>query len=130
VAITPVGSNKVSMDSEAVVFWNVHGLNTRGHRDVVTELVYQERVSLICLQETKLHECNDALINSILGSSFIYSFLPVDVTWGGILVPWRSAVWTASHLRISANTSTLKVRSASHRGVLVAHDGVWSTGGS
>jgi hypothetical protein len=49
VAIVPVGSNKVSTGSEALVFWNVRGLNTTAHRNVVAKLVGQERVSLVCL---------------------------------------------------------------------------------
>jgi hypothetical protein len=111
VAIVPVGSNKVPVDSEAIMFWNVHRLNKMARRDVVTELVSQERVSLICLQETKLHSCNDTLINGMLCSSFSYSFLFVVGSWGGILVAWKSAVWTTSHLHISVNTLSLKVTS-------------------
>jgi hypothetical protein len=43
VGIVPVGSIKVFMDSEAVVFWNVCRLNSRACRDVVAKLVSQER---------------------------------------------------------------------------------------
>jgi hypothetical protein len=111
-AIVPVGSIKVSMDSEAIVFWNVCRLNSRARRHVVAKLVGQERISLLCLQMTKLHDCNDALINGLLGSNFSYSFIPAIGLQGRILVAWKLAVWTTSHLHISANTLSLKVTCA------------------
>jgi hypothetical protein len=44
-----------------------------------------------------LASIDDAFINNMLGSCFSYAFLPVVGTRGGILVVWRSDVWSASH---------------------------------
>jgi hypothetical protein len=40
--------------------WNVHGLNSCARRSVVWNVVLSERMSLFCLQETKVH--NDSLV--------------------------------------------------------------------
>lgn len=37
-----------------ILVWNVRGLNMRARRDVVREFVLKERVSLLCLLETKI----------------------------------------------------------------------------
>jgi exonuclease III len=44
------------MGSENILVWNVGGLNSASHRDTVWELVFVERLSIVCLQETK--SCN------------------------------------------------------------------------
>jgi hypothetical protein len=48
------------MDQEKLLCWNVRGLNSRARRSVVRNIVLSERMSLLCLQETKVH--NDSLV--------------------------------------------------------------------
>jgi hypothetical protein len=86
--------SSLPMDSENIVVWNVCGLSGGARRDVVTDLVRQERCSLLCVQETKLSNIDDGLVASMLGSNFRYSFLPANVTRGGILVAWDIATWS------------------------------------
>lgn len=74
------------MDAEACLVWNVRGLNARARRDVVRTFVDQERVSVICLQETKLDVIDDRMVCDLLGRSFGYHYLPAHNTCGGILV--------------------------------------------
>jgi hypothetical protein len=103
------------MGPETIMSWNARGLNTRARRDVVAEVVWQERVSLLCIQESKLVVVNDSLINSMLDSSFAYDFVPAIGMCGGILVAWPSDVWSVSlphqtphslSLRLSSSSST------------------------
>jgi hypothetical protein len=64
----------------------VHDLTSRARRTLVADLVYQERVSVVCLQETKLFVLDDRLILELLGSGFDYNYLLAVETRGGILV--------------------------------------------
>jgi exonuclease III len=65
---------------DRLLCWNVRGLNARAHRDVVADLVSQEKISLLCLQETKLAVIDESLITNMLGSSFAYFYLPASGT--------------------------------------------------
>jgi len=42
------------MNGENLLVWNVRGLGARARRNVVYQVVSLEKVSLLCLQETKL----------------------------------------------------------------------------
>jgi hypothetical protein len=53
---------------------------------MVADLVYQERVSMVCLQETKLFVLDDRLLLELLGSGFDYNYLLAVETRGDILV--------------------------------------------
>jgi exonuclease III len=84
------------MGSENILIWNVRGLNARLHRDAVRELVRAERPSIVCFQETKLGVIFDFDVIQIVGAGFDYCYLPAVGTHGGILVAWRSSVWSVS----------------------------------
>ena len=43
---------------------------------MVRDLVRQECVSLVSLQETKLDDCDEAMIMDMFGLGFDFSFLP------------------------------------------------------
>jgi exonuclease III len=86
------------MSSERLLIWNVRGLNARSHQDMVRELVTAERLSLVCLQETKFHVIADFDIMQILNARFDYAYLPVDGTRGGILVAWLPSIWSISNV--------------------------------
>jgi hypothetical protein len=42
--------------AENLLVWNVRGLNNKGHRNILRELVTSECVPLVCIQETKTSE--------------------------------------------------------------------------
>jgi exonuclease III len=64
------------MVADNMLVWNVHGLNSVVHRNAVQDLVAVERISLVCLQETKLYVVTDFDVIQIIGSGFDYVFLP------------------------------------------------------
>jgi exonuclease III len=86
------------MASNNILVWDVRGLNTRLHRDIVRSLVGTEHPSLIYLQETKLSVISNFDIMQILGAGYDYVFIPASHTRGGILVAWRSTSWTVSNV--------------------------------
>jgi hypothetical protein len=51
--------------------------------NVVSQERERERVSMLCLQESKLDVIDDSLICNMLGSDFDYAYLPTDGLWGG-----------------------------------------------
>jgi exonuclease III len=86
------------MGTESILCWNVRGLNLNGRRDVVHDLVAVERLSIMCLQETKRDVFSDYGIMQLLRRGFDYYYLPTIQTRSGILLAWRSAYWSASSL--------------------------------
>ena len=89
--------------------WNVRGLNSRSRHNVVCELVGQENISLLSLQETKLNDCSDSLVLEICGAGFDYFFKRATHTCGGILLAWRTDVWSITNPLIRSNSLTAKV---------------------
>lgn len=96
------------MTSENIMFWNVRGLNSRARRNSVREFVVHERVSLLCLQETKMVDVTRELLNDMLGSAFDYCFLPSVGMAGGILVAWSTDVWTLTDISFQQFSVTTK----------------------
>lgn len=85
------------MNCENILVWNVHGLNARAKRNMLREVVAQERVSLVMLQETMLDDCNDAMILDLFGARFDYFTLPTTNTCGGVLLAWHRDTWAISN---------------------------------
>lgn len=83
--------------NENLVNWNVCGLNRRARCKTVKELVRSEKVSILCLQETKLNDVNKTFMLDMLGLNFDYVALSVVHTQGGILVAWDVNVWDISN---------------------------------
>jgi exonuclease III len=67
-----------------ILCWNVRGLNDPAKRDAVREFVASLRVSIVCLQETRLNVMDDFLVMQCLGPSFDgYVYVPASETRGG-----------------------------------------------
>ena len=97
----------------SIVFSYVRGLNARARRLSVREFVVQQRVSLVCLQETKLQVvCND-FISETLGPLFDYVFLPSEGLSGGIVVAWRRDLWVVSATDVRSFSVTIGLRELS-----------------
>jgi exonuclease III len=103
------------MTSENVLFWNVRGLHSFTHWNVVHELVAVERLSLVGLQETKLDVILDFDVIQILGPGFDYAYLLAVNTHGGILLAWRSSVWVISNPPTKMYSLSASVRLALDR---------------
>lgn len=97
------------MDTESCTVWNVRGINSRARWDMVRTLVDQERVSLICLQETKMSVIDDPIVTDLMGSSFNYFYLPATGMSGGILLAWRINIWSGSHRTRHDHSLTVKL---------------------
>jgi hypothetical protein len=78
-----------NMSTGHLLVWNVCGLNSRAQRDVVREFVVQHRVSVLCVQETKVANFTVPMLHGLTGSCFDYMCLPAVGASGGALVAWR-----------------------------------------
>jgi hypothetical protein len=96
------------MDSDTLIFWNAWGLNARARRDVVASLVAQEQISILCVQETKLHVIDDFLMLSMICMCFGFSYLLTGMR-GGILVAWHRSRWTGTNDYRSVHALMLKL---------------------
>lgn len=75
-----------------ILCWNVRGLNDPAKRDAVREFIASLRVSIVCLQETKLNVIDDFLVMQCLGPSFDgFVYVPAVETRGGILLAWNKS---------------------------------------
>lgn len=79
------------MNQEQFLIWNAHGLNSRARRTAVRDVIALERVSVVCLQETKVAVFTAN--NELLGPDFRYSCLPSVGASGGVSVAWRTDRW-------------------------------------
>jgi endonuclease/exonuclease/phosphatase family metal-dependent hydrolase len=100
------------MASCNILIWNARGLNDRSRRDMVHQVVQSCRSAIVCLQETKLAHITMHNILSFLGQDFSSSFvfLPAQQTRGGILVAWRSDMFTAECHRVHRHSVSVKFR--------------------
>jgi exonuclease III len=82
-----------------IVSWNVRGLGRAEKKKEVRKLVGEKNLFIVCLQETKLQVCDDALCSSLWGNSpFGFSFCLYVGASGGLLTIWDTAeveVWSS-----------------------------------
>jgi exonuclease III len=79
----------MSSDNDLVILdWNVRGLNNPGRRQVLKEMVEDQQCRIICIQETKVQNMDDAFVQSCLRHRFIgsYASQPANGTCGGLLL--------------------------------------------
>ena len=96
------------MSSKNVIVWNVRGLNARARRNSAREFVVQDRVPLLCLQETKMVDVPTALVNEMLGPLFDYCFLPSLGLSGRIAMAWRTDIWSMENVSVQRFSVTAK----------------------
>jgi len=94
-----------------VLIWNARGLNDRACRDVVHQIVQSCQPAIVCIQETKLSHISPHDVLTILGQAFhSFVYLPARGTRGGILVVWRSDVFSAECHQVHRHSISVKFR--------------------
>jgi hypothetical protein len=69
-ALPCLSSLQLFIDQEKLLCWIVRRLNSRAHHSVVCNVVIAERMSLLCRQETKVHNFPVAWIYDVMGTDF------------------------------------------------------------
>jgi hypothetical protein len=100
------------MAMDNMLVWNVWCLNSVAHRNAVQDLITSKRISLVCLQKTKLHviTITDFDIIQTLGTGFDYVFLLVVQTRGGNLLAWRTSAWVVGGHSARSYSLSAKIR--------------------
>jgi exonuclease III len=94
-----------------ILNWNVRGLYNLARRQVVREIIVDNACSVVCLQETKLHSVDDAMITATLGQQFLdqYVALPAGGTSGGILIACSKDFYSLSQVGIRQFSVTVTI---------------------
>lgn len=73
-----------------VISWNVHGINAKGKRLIICGCLSKWSPMVVCLQETKMEEYNDGVINSIWSvKDKGWQTIPAKGLAGKIVIPWK-----------------------------------------
>jgi len=89
-----------------VLTWNVRGNNFSWKWDAVKNKVIVAQCDIVCLQETKKESFDSAFLKKILPSTFDeFDFIPSVGAAGGILIVWKSNLFSA--VRTSHNAFSL-----------------------
>jgi exonuclease III len=76
-----------------ILSWNVRGLNDRGKRLCIKNMIKDWQADIICLQETKLKLITDPIVRSLWRCRYVdWLFLGSSGASGGILLMWDSRV--------------------------------------
>lgn len=97
----------MSVSSKAffLLSWNVRGLGDPEKCTIVRDAIRSANPSIVCLQETKLSECNFFKAATFLPANFSSSFITFDAAGsrGGMLTAWDPNVLTLhSHFHDSS----------------------------
>ena len=69
--------------------WNVRGANDRSKRKVIKTFIRNQRVDLICIQETKIQAMSDSIARIIGSRRFLdWKAVNAEGASGGILICW------------------------------------------
>lgn len=68
-----------------VVFWNVRGLGAAGRQRQLREMVFEQKVDIICLQETIKQSFTDRELRNLVGDNFTWRYVAAVGHFGGIM---------------------------------------------
>ena len=72
-----------------ILSWNVRGANDSSKRKVIKTFIRNQRVDLICIQETKIQAMSDSIARSIGSGRFLdWKAVNAEGASGGILICW------------------------------------------
>lgn len=84
------------MSENHLLIWNARGINSRARRNVIRTVVSQQRASIVCIQEMKVHDLSNAMNTECTGFDYDYAFLPAVGAAGGASTSWRRDLWEVS----------------------------------
>ena len=99
-----------------ILSWNVRGVNNLEKRKVIKQFIRDQRVDLVCLQETKVQNMNLRMARS-LGARRFSDWVSVDASGsaGGILLMWDKRSLEASETVCGIFTASCSFRNVEDR---------------
>ena len=94
-----------------ILSWNVRGVNNTEKRKVIKQFIRDQRVDLVCLQETKVQNMNLRMARS-LGAGRFSDWVSVDASGsaGGILLMWDKRILEVSETVYGIFTASCSFR--------------------
>ena len=90
-----------------ILSWNVRGANDSSKRKVIKTFIRNQRVDLICIQETKIQSMSEGIVRSLGSGRFLdWKAMNAEGASGGILICWdRRSLdildWEEGHFTLS-----------------------------
>lgn len=97
------------MSDNHTLIWNARGLNSCARRNVMRDIVEQQRASIVCLQETKLQHLSVIMNTELTGFDYDFVFLPAIGAAGEASVAWRRDLWRAENVGIRRFSITVRL---------------------
>ncbi|KAJ9671078.1 hypothetical protein PVL29_027188 [Vitis rotundifolia] len=72
-----------------ILSWNVRGANDSSKRKIIKAFIRNQKVDLLCIQETKIHLMSEGMVKSLgVGRFLDWRTLDASGSVGGVLVCW------------------------------------------
>ena len=72
-----------------VLSWNVRGANHSSKRKIIKTFIRNQKVDLLCIQETKIQPMSEGVVRSLGSGRFLdWRSLDAEGAAGGILIYW------------------------------------------
>ncbi|RVW27976.1 hypothetical protein CK203_094127 [Vitis vinifera] len=90
-----------------VMSWNVRGANDSSKRKIIKAFTRNQRVDLLCIQETKIQSMSEGIVRSLGSGRFLdWKALNAEGASGGILICWDKRSldildWEEGHFTLS-----------------------------
>ena len=90
-----------------ILSWNVRGANDSSKRKIIKAFIRNQRVDLICIQETKIQSMSEGIVRSLGSGRFLdWKAMNAEGASGGILICWDKRSldildWEEGHFTLS-----------------------------
>lgn len=87
------------MKSSNILYWNIRGINVEAKWESLRDKILESKCDIISVQETKRESFDITYIRKFCRACFDdFCYLPSVGASGGILVVWKSAVFSGSQV--------------------------------
>ena len=97
-----------------IITWNVRGANDSSKRKIIKNYIRNQRVDLMCIQETRIQEMSEGIVRNLGSGRFLDSrALNAEGAAGGILICWDKRVleildWEEGQFSLSCRFKTIE----------------------
>jgi exonuclease III len=96
-----------------ILCWNIRGLNSESKQLALHEKVSESGCAVVCVQETKKENFDRKFIRGCLTEQFDnFAFSPSNGASGGILVAWKTSIFSGMLLEVHSFGMIILFRSA------------------
>ena len=106
--------------------WNVRGTNDSSKRKIIKTFIRNQKVDLLCIQETKIQPMSEGMVRSLGSRRFLdWRALDADGATGGILICLGQKVFGNFGLGGGSILLILQIQEYGRQGCLSVHESLW-----